>query len=392
MSAAAIQRGPAWLWTAATSQRHRDFVTAQLFEREMARENARRSSHLLARALDHPEILSNIRPLISPHTSHYAISVSILPENQHANRYRDIVAYDRTRVVVPSLSDTQRSGCYLNASWVRERLGGKWWIATQAPLPATAHTFLSLLLAPISNPLDASLPPTRVRTVVQLTREMEGGRIKAHPYFPSVVGESTVVLPPSGCTSPPLKVTLLRQDTFDEAQCLQSTVSILPLPSPNTQADKSRAVTFKHLLYHAWPDHGVPEPADHAGLLAFLRLVDRVNKERTSDADPDPDPDPPIIVGCSAGVGRTGSFIALSSLLRGHNLLTTSTPSSAQLSAPLHSFATPPIGPLPDLLQTDLVAQEVDCLREQRPRMVERNEQVLLLYAILIAAFSEELS
>jgi protein-tyrosine phosphatase len=85
-------------------------------------------------------------------------------------------------------------------------MGGKWWIATQAPLPRTIHPFLSLFLSPISNPLDPSLGQFSVRTIVQLTRDVEAGRKKADPYFPTVVGTSTVVNPEPGSGLPSFKL------------------------------------------------------------------------------------------------------------------------------------------------------------------------------------------
>jgi hypothetical protein len=124
----------------------------------------------------------------------YAVTAGCQPENMRANRYRDLEPYDRTRVLVVDGHNTRghldrggnagaegSDGRYINANWVRELNGGKWWIATQAPLPNTVHAFLSIILQPVARP-PSSLHEaeyvsrtTRVRTVVQLTPNIERG-------------------------------------------------------------------------------------------------------------------------------------------------------------------------------------------------------------------------
>ncbi len=99
--------------------------------------------------------------------------------------------------------------------------------------------------------------------------------------------------------------------------------------------------------------------------------MDRVNREGFAD-------DPPIVAGCSAGVGRTGAFIALSSLLRSHKVL-----SPAKEPSPPQVLPPSPIGPLPKSVENDAVVKEIDSLREQRPGMVQRDEQVRLIYEML---------
>jgi len=322
----------------------------------------------------------------------------------------DIEPYDRTRVILEQ-SDGGRTekgnerdvdlrvsrSRYLNGNWVRELYGGKWWIATQAPLPTTSHAFLSVILQPISrpptsilsSPSSPQMKTSRIRTVVQLTRNIESGRRKAHEYFPAVVGQSWVIISEPGCTATPIKATLLDIQTMEEAHCVQSTISIVPVLPQAAAGERftEEPIIFRHMLYDAWPDHGIPEPKDHSTLLSFLRLVDRTNKDISLEPHAgDLDPDPPIIVGCSAGVGRTGAFIALSSLLRAHGL------TSGSCSGPTPSVAQPPpspspLGPLPDDLGEDLIAHEIDSLREQRPSMVQKSEQVLLIYEVLALAF-----
>lgn len=411
---------PAWLNNAYTES-HIGLVIRTLTERESQREKLRSMSWRQAQS---SSASSDSSPESSPtnslyghipqaHCNHYSIIAASNERNAHHNRYRDVVPYDRTRVIVES------GNRYLNASWVLERCGHKWWIATQAPLPTTTHTFLSLVMQPIARPPNTlSVPPTshegvevtvpsygtsRIRTVVQLTKNVEMGRTKAHTYFPTEVGTSIIVPPDRGLTAPALKVTLLQTHNHEDAQCIQSTVAIGPVDlatkaqgsAQNTNGDgvqeHDKQFVFQHLMYIAWPDHGVPEDKDRASLLAFLKLVDRINRDASlCNYPPTPlpaaqkqyDPDPPIIVGCSAGIGRTGSFIALSSLLRQNGfLLPALNPTSSSVIPPS------PLGALPVTLAGDLVVEEIDSLREQRPRMVERPEQILLVYELLIGAF-----
>jgi protein tyrosine phosphatase len=408
-------------WLSSITPSHRDIVCEILYERENKRDSARLTSKLPPKELEEAKYTRNLFGFLkltdnTNSRSHYSVAVAALPENIHYNRYLDVAPYDRTRVTVDHKqaelgegSEQQNRSDYLNASWVLERFGHKWWIATQAPLPVTAYAFLSIFLQPIPSPpkgLSASRPRlSRLRTIVQLTQNYEGGRRKADAYFPSHVGKSFIVSPDGADSTSALKVTLLRKRSIKEAHCVHSTIAItpitllhLPVRSHGSdgfdeldegdhygEGDEKKTINIQHLLYTAWPDHGVPEPEDRAGLLTFLHLVDSTNRDVSLASQIDnkgPDSDPPIVVGCSAGIGRTGSFIALSSLLRSYGFLPPPvfpTPSSALPRCPL--------GALPRALKDDLVAQEVDSLREQRPGMVQRDEQILLIYEILEAAF-----
>ena len=390
-----------------------------LSSRESLRQTARVVSRLrVTKSTSHIQAANLLRQGVkSELVDHYSVTVGADRENNASNRYADILPYDRTRVIVqwPSTDletdeEGDRKGRYLNANWVLERQGEKWWIATQAPLRQTAHAFLSLILQPNVCPPSALLSShsddiqepaksSRVRTVVQLTQDFENGRRKADSYFPSDVGTSFLIPPEAGCDAPPLKVTLLATESIEHAHCIQSTVSIVPIYQPqrvdddttgeidsNNATDDEEAV-FQHLLYLSWPDQGVPNPQDRESLLAFIQLVESTNRDISlctthAEASPDTctvfDPDPPIMIGCSAGIGRTGTYIALSSLLRSSGLLppaSNPTPSSVLPASPL--------GPLPSDVDNDMVVQEIDWLREQRPGMVQRSEQAVLVYNVL---------
>lgn len=390
---------PDWLEHVHNTPTYVANVLEILAEREYTRESAREASrHTSHRSRTHrlvhlPSTLTND----SDKVKHYSISVACQPEHQEYNRYANVEPYDRTRVVVEH-GGAEPSGRYLNASWVRELAGGKWWIATQAPLPETVHAYLSIILQPIARPPEqlhpafsdhASVKTSRIRTVVQLTKDFESGMRKAHVYFPPIVGESWIVEPEQNCDAPKLKVALVSVKDVDEAHCRESVVSIQPVSAAHQ--DEGEPVVFRHLLYAAWPDHGVPKREDRLALFQFVHLVDSINRD-LSDQPPNNrehfDPDPPIMVNCSAGIGRTGCFIAISSLFRKYGFL----PPPASLlhdpSKPTPPLPPSPIGPLPEEIAKDLVAQEVDSLREQRPGMVQRPSQVTIIYEMLSAAFA----
>ncbi|KAL4067286.1 protein-tyrosine phosphatase-like protein [Scleroderma yunnanense] len=326
-------------------------------------------------------------------TNHFSVTIGGSPDNQWANRYSNIMPYNRTRVVISrqggcTLDNDDRAerGRYFNGNWVRELYGGKLWIATQAPLEETSHSFLSAIAQPImaSSSSAVDLPAgSRIRTVVQLTLNHESGRQKAHSYFPSDMRTMMRVLPEPACDVPAFRVALLEQKVIKKANCLQSKVSFVP-----DVANPGEPIVFTHMLYMAWPDHGVPEGEDLASLLEFIRLVDRVNQTPSPGSSND-DPEPPAMINCSAGIGRTGTFIALSSLLRALGLMSTSSQPTVKQIPPVPASQSP-LGPLPKEIQDDPVVKEIDNLREQRPRMVERIEQAALIYEILELAFSDK--
>jgi len=353
-------------------------------------------------------VLEYARDLGPDTPNFYSASAAYEVPNVKSNRYYDIVPYDRNRVLVPDSLDsssTAQGGRYINASWVRENAGGKYWVASQAVMPNTIHAFLSLLIQPLPLPVLGSAEAARyhrIRTIIQLTLNKEHGRTKAFSYLPVLIGQ-TIVVPPDPVIQlqpelavtplPSFSITLVAQKEFPEAECIASTLQLsLVLP----EGTPCNPIYCNHLLYTAWPDHGVPER--RSTLIDFARMAESINQDpgllcplaqeaALDHSSTDPNDYPPMIAGCSAGVGRTGTFIAVSSLLRKYGLLSLSAEPMTIVPSKLPES---PFGPLPPAIHEDLVALEIDALRDQRNRMVQTIQQVVFIYDVLMEALMKE--
>lgn len=118
----------------------------------------------------------------------------------------------------------------------------------------------------------------------------------------------------------------------------------------------TRTMTVWHLLYRRWPDFGVPALEDIGSFFELMRLSRELN---ASD-------DNPRIIHCSAGVGRSGTFMALEHLMREVD------------SGDLENYDRDRGG-----VGEDLVFGTVNALREQRRQMVQAEPQYLFIYTVL---------
>ena len=80
--------------------------------------------------------------------------------------------------------------------------------------------------------------------------------------------------------------------------------SITPIPKLQKVTPDADNLQVTHFHYTAWPDHGVPQSA--TSILSFVRRVQKAHDKGKGF---------PLLVHCTAGVGRTGTFIALDTLL-----------------------------------------------------------------------------
>ncbi|XP_058870096.1 receptor-type tyrosine-protein phosphatase S-like isoform X6 [Acipenser ruthenus] len=196
---------------------------------------------------------------------------SNLEVNKPKNRYANVIAYDHSRVILSPIEGITGSD-YINSNYIDGYRKQNAYIATQGPLPETFGDFWRMLWE------------QRAATVVMMTKLEEKSRIKCDQYWPSRGTETY------GMT----QVTLL--DTIELATFCVRTFSL----HKNGSSEKREVRQFQ---FTAWPDHGVPEYP--TPFLAFLRRVKTCNPP---DAGP-------IIVHCSAGVGRTGCFIVIDAML-----------------------------------------------------------------------------
>ncbi|XP_031751433.1 receptor-type tyrosine-protein phosphatase delta isoform X40 [Xenopus tropicalis] len=196
---------------------------------------------------------------------------SNLEVNKPKNRYANVIAYDHSRVLLSAIEGIPGSD-YINSNYIDGYRKQNAYIATQGPLPETFGDFWRMMWE------------QRTATIVMMTKLEERSRIKCDQYWPSR-GTETYGL---------IQITLL--DTVELATYTVRTFALYK----NGSSEKREVRQFQ---FTAWPDHGVPEHP--TPFLAFLRRVKTCNPP---DAGP-------MVVHCSAGVGRTGCFIVIDAML-----------------------------------------------------------------------------
>ncbi|XP_065939425.1 receptor-type tyrosine-protein phosphatase epsilon [Magallana gigas] len=193
-------------------------------------------------------------------------TVGKLPENMVKNRYKTTFPYDHSRVILESTEN----GDYINANFIKNAYGETAYIASQGPRANTVVDFWQMVWQ------------ENVSVIAMVTNLMEGATIKCQRYWPEVDG--------SMIKRGKFSIQLISTKNY-------ANFAIHQLKVANSQTKKSRQVT--HLQYTGWPDHGTPSPLE---LLAYHCYVSLAIEKR---------PESKLVVHCSAGIGRTGTFIAL---------------------------------------------------------------------------------
>ncbi|XP_041724933.1 tyrosine-protein phosphatase non-receptor type 4 isoform X1 [Coregonus clupeaformis] len=194
-----------------------------------------------------------------------------LPQNISKNRYRDISPYDATRVILKSTDD------YINANYINMEIPASSlinrYIACQGPLPNTCPDFWQMTWEQGSS------------MVVMLTTQVERGRVKCHQYWPN---------PDSTATYGRFQLDCLTEEG-------NSAFLVRDMTLTHLESEEVRELT--QIQYVAWPDHGVPDDS-----MDFLDFVSLVRSKRAGK-------DEPMVVHCSAGIGRTGVLITMETAL-----------------------------------------------------------------------------
>uniref|UniRef100_A0A8C8FU58 Receptor-type tyrosine-protein phosphatase C n=1 Tax=Oncorhynchus tshawytscha TaxID=74940 RepID=A0A8C8FU58_ONCTS len=196
--------------------------------------------------------------------------------NQPKNRYVDILPYDYNRVQLTS--GNGETGCdYINASFIDGFKESKKYIAAQGPKEETVGDFWRMVWEQQSS------------IIVMVTRCEESNRNKCAQYWPSPEREVEIF---EGFV-----VKLNREE-----HCPDYIIRHLSLTN---KREKSAEREVTHIQFTSWPDHGVPgEPH------LLLKLRRRVNAFKNLFSGP-------IVIHCSAGVGRTGTYMGIDAMMEG---------------------------------------------------------------------------
>uniref|UniRef100_A0A1W7R9B2 protein-tyrosine-phosphatase n=1 Tax=Hadrurus spadix TaxID=141984 RepID=A0A1W7R9B2_9SCOR len=192
------------------------------------------------------------------------------PGNKLKNRYSDLLPYDDSRVILQKVKNDPDSD-YINASYIDGYNKPKAYICTQGPLDKTIIDFWRMIWQ------------ENVCKIVMISNIIENGKKKCDVYWPEAItryGDITVSL---------LSEQVFVDYTIRTFHCYKS--------------GKSHSRQLRQYHYTTWPDHTVPPYP--LSIVMMLKCMKRYQRNSTA----------PIVMHCSAGVGRSGTAILLDASL-----------------------------------------------------------------------------
>ena len=209
--------------------------------------------------------------------------VSTNPINMRKNRYINIACFDHTRVVLepydlPEGSNPNDPMDYINANFVDGYRQPRAYISTQGPIESTIDDFWRMIWQ------------TGCRVIVMVTLNVENACLKCDKYWPT-----------SDNRSMNLDVYKIEYVGVESQEDYVTT----HLRLTNTRSEVTRDIW--HFQFKSWPDFGVPLTAT-----ALLKFRDCCLKKQLDAIElTGGGTYPPIVVHCSAGVGRSGTFVTV---------------------------------------------------------------------------------
>ncbi|CAL1535587.1 unnamed protein product [Lymnaea stagnalis] len=214
-------------------------------------------------------------------------NTSKIKANLPKNRYTDVLCYDHSRVVLPVSDDDDPTSDYINANYVDGYMQKNAFISTQGPLPKTFVDFWRMVWH------------NQCRVIVMTTRTIERSRMKCGQYWPS-----------EEQTDEQFEEFIVFNNGIIENDDYTETILMLH----NTNTGENCQIT--HLQFTSWPDYGVPPAAPFLDFLFRVRNIQEAATKEMGGAWTGHPLGPPIVVHCSAGIGRTGTFITVDICLR----------------------------------------------------------------------------
>ncbi|XP_039342392.1 receptor-type tyrosine-protein phosphatase C [Mauremys reevesii] len=196
--------------------------------------------------------------------------------NQNKNRYIDILPYDYNRVELSEM-DGDPGSDYINASHIDGFKEPRKYIAAQGPKDETTDDFWRMIWE------------HKATIIVMVTRCEENNRNKCAQYWPTTENSTE--------TFGDIVV-----KSNESKTCPDYIIQKLHITN---RKEKTPGRDVTHIQFTSWPDHGVPE--DPHLLLKLRRRVNALSNFFSG----------PVVIHCSAGVGRTGTYIAIDAMLEG---------------------------------------------------------------------------